>query len=286
LLCEQLGRDLRAIPQLVLSAGGVLSAVAHPLATASTVARFLSSMGRVTADPEGSGSPLLRNRSLSWHFLALDVAFADLRAASKAADASLNDAFIAALLGAFRLYHEALGHPVESIPMAIPISVRSDRDAPGGNRIAGVRFAGPVGIADPRRRMRAIGPLVGGLRREPAIEGMSLIAPALARLPSALLSAIAGSMTKANDLQASNVPGLREDRYLAGARIERIYGFGPLPGCASMITLNSHGDTCCIGANVDPAAVTDTALFARCLVGGFAEVLALHPGAAAPVLRA
>ena len=37
-------------------------------------------MTRVLADPDAEGSPLLRDRSLSWHFLALDVAFADLRA--------------------------------------------------------------------------------------------------------------------------------------------------------------------------------------------------------------
>jgi diacylglycerol O-acyltransferase len=86
-----------------------------------------------------------------------------------------------------------------------------------------------------------------------------------------------------NDLQTSNVPGIREDVYLAGARIERSYGFGPLPGCAAMITLVSHGDTCCIAANVDPAAVTEIDLFAECLSRGFSEVVALHPGSRAPV---
>jgi len=285
LLFEQLGRDVLAIPGLVQQAAGALGAVAHPLATARAALDFCSSMGRVMADPDATGSPLLRRRSLSWHFIALDVAFADLRAASKAANASLNDAFVAALLGAFRLYHVKLGHPIVRMPMAIPISVRRPGDAEGGNRIAGARFAGPVGIADPRERMQAIGALVRTIRDEPAIDGLSLLAPALTRLPAAVLSAIAGGMTASNDLQASNVPGLREELYLAGAKIERVYGFGPLPGCASMITLNTHRDTCCIGANVDPAAVTETELFADCLVRGFAEVLALHPPSLPPVRR-
>ena len=52
-----------------------------------------------------------------------------------------------------------------------------------------------------------------------------------------------------------------------------------------MITLNTHRETCCIGANVDPAAVTDPELFAQCLVDGFSEVLALHEGSAGPVRR-
>jgi len=37
--------------------------------------------------------------------------------------------------------------------------------------------------------------------------------------------------------QASNIPGIRRDAFLAGVRIERMYLFGPLPGFAAMITL-------------------------------------------------
>jgi hypothetical protein len=99
-----------------------------------------------------------------------------------------------------------------------------------------------------------------------------------------LISQLAGGLTKANDLQASNVPGIRERVFIAGARIERMYGFGPLPGCASMITLVTHGDTCCIGVNVDPAAVTEPDRFSRCLAEGFQEVLELHPKSG-PVTR-
>ena len=286
ILLEQLTRDAQALPGLVQhAAGAALRVLVRPRATIAGLLGFVSSLARVAAEPPVQGSPLLRRRSLSWHFLALDVAFADLRAAAKAADASLNDAFVAALLGAFRLYHEALGHPIAELPMAIPISVRREGDAAGGNRIAGARFVGPVAIVDPRERMRSIGTSIRSIRNEPGLEGMAVLAPALARLPAALLSAIAGGMTKSNDLQASNVPGLRDELYLAGALIERAYGFGPLPGCATMITLNTHRDTCCIGANVDPAAVTDTELFAQCLERGFAEVLALHPASAPPVRR-
>lgn len=284
LLLEQLGRDARAIPGLMRKTAHTAGALRKPLKATRNAVRFRSSLGRVMADPDAEGSPLLRKRSLSWRFLALDVAFADLRAAAKASGASLNDAFLAALLGAFRLYHEELGHPIEKMPVAMPISVRRKDDEAGGNRFVGARFAAPVGIADPRERMQAIRTLVRDLRDEPALDALELLAPVLARLPGPLLNAAAGSLTKNNDLQASNVPGLREDVYLAGAKIERSYGFGPLPGCAAMVTLISHGDTCCVGANVDPAAVTDLARFGDCLRRGFAEVLAVHPDAVPPVL--
>jgi hypothetical protein len=107
----------------------------------------------------------------------------------------------------------------------------------------------------------------------------------MARLPGSLTARIAGPLTKANDLQASNIPGISRDAYLAGAKIERMYLYGPLPGCAAMITLLSHGRTACVAANLDTASFTEPELFERCLLDGFTEVLALCPDAPAPLLR-
>ena len=76
-------------------------------------------------------------------------------------------------------------------------------------------------------------------------------------LPGPVLGAMSSRMTSANDVQASNVPGVAHPVYIAGARITRMYPFGPLPGCAAMLTLISHDGTCCIGVNTDPAAVAD-----------------------------
>jgi WS/DGAT/MGAT family acyltransferase len=247
--------------------------------------RFGASLHRVLSDAGAPPSPLLRGRSLTWRFLALEVAFAGLRAAGKAAGGSLNDAFLASLLGAFRRYHERHGVPIDTMPVAIPISVRREGDTAGGNRFAAGRLAGPVGIVDPSERIAAIRAQVRRARDEPALDGASLVAPLLSRLPGAVLAQVAGGMTKANDLQASNIPGTREDLYLAGAKIERAYPFAPLPGCAAMITLLTHGETACVGVNLDPAAITDVEGFGRCLVEGFGEVLALHPGAAPPLLH-
>ena len=145
LLREQIGRDVRAVPKSLRKALGHASSLGTPVESARHTAEFASSLGRVLAEPEAQRSPLLRGRSLTWRFLALDVAFSDLRAASKIAGASINDAFVAALLGAFRIYHEELNSPVDNIPIAIPISIRTAKDDQGGNRFVGARFAGPAG---------------------------------------------------------------------------------------------------------------------------------------------
>lgn len=283
LLREQVGRDVRALPGLLKKASQHANALRSPVASARQAGTFASSLGRVLAEPDAEGSPLLRGRSLSWRFLAFDVGFQDLRGASKIAKASVNDAFVAALLGAFRIYHEELDSPIDRIPIAIPISIRTSGDEQGGNRFVGARFAGPAGIVDPTERMHAVGAIVREIRSEPAVDALSLLAPLLTRLPGPLLHALAGSLTKSNDLQASNVPGIREDVYVAGAKVERSYPFGPLPGCATMVAMVTHGQTCCIGVNLDPAAVTDVPLFRDCIVRGFQEVLSLNPDARDPV---
>jgi diacylglycerol O-acyltransferase len=285
LLARQVANDARAAAGAAAGLAGRAAALRRPDSVARDAARYAGSLRRVLADPDGDQSPLLRGRSLSWRFQALDVAFADLRGAGKAAGSSLNDAFVAALMGGFRRYHEEMGCPIETMPVAMPISVRRDDDAEGGNRFVAARFPGPVAIADPAERIKAIARLVRAAREEPAIEGMSLATPLLSRLPGVLISQIAGGLTRGNDLQASNVPGLREDTFLAGARIERAYPFAPLPGCAAMIALVSHRDQCCVGVNLDPAAITEPDRFGRCLAEGFSEVLTLHPGASDPVRR-
>jgi diacylglycerol O-acyltransferase / wax synthase len=238
-------------------------------------------LGELATEP----SPLLAERGVAWRFTALDVPLRDLRAAARAAGGTLHDAYLAALLGGYRRYHTTLGQPVDELPVAIPISVRRPGDPAGGNRITVARFPAPVGIAEPRARVRRVRELILAVRGEPALETVGLMFPTLARLPAALSTQLVGSVTRANDLQASFVPGSRSERYLAGTRVERVYPFAPRPGCPAMITLATHRDVGCVGVNFDPMSFTEPELFTRCLLDGFTEVLALHPGAAAPLVR-
>jgi WS/DGAT/MGAT family acyltransferase len=288
ILARQLARRLAGAPREVARAtiAGLSHAghgLSHPDRALADAVEYAGSLHRVLVTTPADGSPLLKARSRSWWFDAYDVPLADLRAAAKAAGGSVNDAFLAALLGAFRRYHEHFGVAIETMPMAIPISVRRDDDSMGGNRIAGARLAAPVGEPDPAERIRRLQALVLAARAEPAIDAVSLVAPLVSRLPEPLLTRIGRAGTQANDLQASNVPGIGHAVYIGGAKITRMYPFGPLPGCAAMVTLVSHAGTCCVGANIDRAAVTDTARFAACMRQGFDEVLALAPGQTNPI---
>jgi diacylglycerol O-acyltransferase / wax synthase len=253
--------------------------VRDPVGTFSGALEYLRSGTRVMA-PAAEPSPLLRRRGRATRTEALDIDFDALRTAAKAADGSLNDAYLAGLCGALRRYHDRLGVPVKTLPMAVPVSVRSDDDPAAGNRFTGVTLAAPIGQTNPAERIRAVRAQMLSRRNEPALGVFGAIAPALNLLPQPLLEAVTEAVG-APDVQASNVPGYPGDTYFAGAKVQRQYGLGPLPGVAMMVVMVSRAGVCTVTARYDLASVTDPALFANCLREGFDEVLALA-GRSAP----
>jgi diacylglycerol O-acyltransferase len=284
-LAHQVRNDVTSVPGLLRTAGSsALGALSDPARAMRSVTRYGSSLRRVLR-PLSAPSPLLADRSVAWRFTALDIPLPDLRASARAGGGTLHDAYIAALLGGYRRYHVALGRPIDVLPMAIPISIRRPGDPAGGNRITATRFSAPIGTVNPKARIQQVRELIVAARSEPALRGMSLMFPTLARLPAALSTQLVCSMARGHDLQASFVPGARTERYLAGAHVERVYPYAPRPGCAAMIALVTHLDIACVGVNFDPASFTQPELFTHSLLEGFTEVLSLHPGSAAPVAR-
>jgi len=248
-------------------------AVTNPGAVVAGVLGYARSGVRVmsrVAEP----SPLLRRRSLATRSEALDIRLSDLHRAAKAGGGSINDAYLAGLSGALGRYHEALGVPVATLPMAVPVNLRAEADPAGGNRFTGINLAAPVGTVDPIARIKKIRAQMTQRREEPAMDIIGSIAPVLSVLPTPLLESMTGSVV-ASDVQASNIPVFPNDTYLVGAKVLRQYGIGPLPGVAMMVVLISRGGFCTITARYDRAAVQDEALFARCLLEGFDEILAL-----------
>jgi len=119
------------------------------------------------------------------------------------------------------------------------------------------------------------------MRVEPALDTLSLVAPVLNRLPSRVGQLAFDLVGSAAELSASNVPGVPHPVYMAGARVERVFPFGPLPGVAVMAAMVSHDGTCCIGLNIDHDAVGDPEVLRECMTEGLDEVLALAGGQSA-----
>jgi WS/DGAT/MGAT family acyltransferase len=281
---------LRRAPISVI--GGVVERAGHavgvstralrqPGRAANDVAKFVGSARRVIGRPPVPPSPLLSRRGLGrrleWH----EFPFDRFRRAAKAAGGSVNDAYIAALCGALRRYHDALGVPIEALPMALPVNLRNDDDPAAGNRFAGARIVAPIAERDPATRIALVREQVINAVAEPAINSMTTVAPVFARLPQTVIDAMA-SLGTGVDVQASNVPGFPEAPYIAGAKMLKTLAFGPVPGVAMMVVMFTEGGMCYLGINYDTASITDQDLFARCLREGFDEVLALEHEAPRP----
>jgi diacylglycerol O-acyltransferase len=244
-----------------------------PISSVGSAVDYAMSGVRVMG-PAAEPSPVLRRRSLSSRSDAIDIVFGDLHRAAKAAEGSINDAYLAGLCGALRRYHEAMGVPIDTLPMAIPVNMRSDDDPAGGNRFGGVNLAAPIGIVDPGKRIKSIRSQMTRKRDERAANMVGVIAPVLSLLPDTALESVAGSVVN-SDVQASNVPVYAGDTFIAGSKILRQYGLGPLPGVAVMVVLVSRAGYVTVTARYDRAAVTEGNFFATCLQEGFDEVLAL-----------
>jgi WS/DGAT/MGAT family acyltransferase len=254
--------------------GGAARLLRDPVGAAGEVGRLAGSLGRLLRPVSEPLSPLMRGRSLAVRFDALALPLDDLKRAAKAVGGTLNDAFVAAVAGGMRRYHERHGQPAAELRMTMPINLREgDTGAQAGNQFAPARFAVPVGLADPAERMRKVRELVSQQRGEPALAISGDVSALLGRLPRSLSTRLFGSMLKAIDFVTSNVPGPPYPVWASGARVEKMFGFGPLSGAAANITLFSYDGQLHFAINTDPAAVPDPEVFTACLGEGVAEVL-------------
>jgi WS/DGAT/MGAT family acyltransferase len=259
--------------------GELLGAARHPLGTARAVVDGTASAARLLRPVSAPLSPVMDSRSLSVRFDTISASLPAMKAAAKAADGRLNDAFVAAVAGGLDRYHRRHGVSVERLRMTMPINIRPAEGAlVAGNQFVPARFVFPVGIDDPVERMVALRDLLREQRAEPALGFVAPISGVLNRLPVSVSTAVFGSMLKAIDVVTSNVPGAPMPIYIAGARLEANYGFGPLCGAGTNITLLSYIDDLHIGISTDPAAVPDPDVFVESLQEGFDEVEKLAGG--------
>ena len=165
--------------------------------------RLLASARRVATVPATPSDLLGPRAGRVWRFRTLDVPLVALKAAGAAGGGSVNDAYLAGLLGGLARYHDAMGAPITDLPVAVPVSLRRPDDPHGGNRFTAVQIAGPASIAGPLERIAAIRAQILSARVEPALGLIGLAAPAvLSRLPADLAHAARGRMGLQADLSA------------------------------------------------------------------------------------
>ena len=151
-----------------------------------------------------------------------------LKAVAAAVDGSINDVFLAICGGALRRYlleRDAL--PAPSLVANVPVSVRTTEGASVGNAITFLFAQIGTDIDDPVTRIKAIrASTQAGKQQVPDVSGAAMDAYTTGLMGPFLAQALVGAGGRGRpsaNLVLSNVPGLPEQRYLCGSRIEEFY---------------------------------------------------------------
>jgi WS/DGAT/MGAT family acyltransferase len=268
-----ISRIVKNIPAVTGKVGAALAgATKNPV----RAFKYATSAARVLA-PQSAPLPdsLKGHTRTAWRFGVLECELADLKKAGAAVDGTVNDAFVAAILGGLREYYKSQGTDMPDIPISMPVSVRRKGDQMGGNRFTGAFFTAPGATEDPAERIRQLHDQVLAVRNEPALDVMGSITPLLNYAPSGVITTALQQLTTSALVTTSSWPGLTEPAYAAGARFDKMFVFGPLPGTSMCAAMCSHVGTCCIGINVDGAAFPNIDSLWAAMQQGLEQVLAL-----------
>jgi WS/DGAT/MGAT family acyltransferase len=249
-------------------------AATDPLGTVTGARQFVASVGRLLKPAATPLSPLWTERGLSVRLAVLECTLDQLKSAAKANGASVNDAFLAVVMGAAGRYHAEHGAPVPELRVNMPINTRSVGDTAPGNAWVPARVVLPADITDARARIKLLSPLLRQARTEPALALSNAIYTVINSTPRPITTEIAGNLMKGTDLAATNIPGPPMPVYLAGAQLVRVLPFAPKGGAAVNVALLTYHGFAQVCANIDPAAVADVDGFVAALRASLDEVVA------------
>ncbi len=242
------------------------TALRHPRTLFGKIRENLGSVVRFTKLASEPMSPILKGRSINYHFDTIDMDFEKFKAAARERGRTVNDLFLAAISVSMDDYHVKMGHPVHGLRMNMPISLRTSADETNAVTIARFEIMVSNRIDDV---LESAASTVRAWRAEPALRLADYLAELSRFLPPELVSAAA----QTSDLTASNVPGVPVQVWLSGAKVERMYPLvGPI-GAAINVTMLTYAGVASVGVSSDDAAVTDRAGLLESLRHGFREVV-------------
>jgi diacylglycerol O-acyltransferase / wax synthase len=232
---------------------------------------FTEQYGRASESPiNGSVGP---HRTFGW----VDMDLAELKAARRALECTLNDLVLAIATGAFRDYLRQRGARPEDLEFRIqaPVSVRSpDEKGRLGNRVSGWVVTLPLGEEDPRRQLAAIQETTHDLKESKQALGVEMMMAAMGEMPTSVLSLAMQAASGTINSIVTNVPGPQFPLYLQGSRMLAMYPQVPLlQGLGLGIALISYDGKLCWGFNADPRLVPDLDAFLAAIRGSQARVL-------------
>ncbi|MFN8642935.1 MAG: WS/DGAT domain-containing protein [Candidatus Binatia bacterium] len=203
--------------------------------------------------------PLDRGCSgLSRRFDVMAIPLARLQRLKAKLEVTINDAVLTALAGALGAYHRQRHVHVETLNCMVPINLRSAGEKDQlGNRV-GTFTVRPLAERDLVKRLRLITAQTHAAKSDRRGAAAPLVLQGVALLPGFAMRWIARRSLGRINLACTNVPGLRERRYMAGARVDALYPFASVvEGTPLVVALMSYAGVMHVGFDTDPEAIPD-----------------------------
>jgi len=273
-------RDIKAVIEKITSVvEDIMSAV--PAAATETL-RLLFHVAGAHKGPEMStfmAPRTILNRQITnrRRFASHDLSLRELRTVAKQAAATVNDVVLMICASALRRYlldQEAL--PESPLTAWMPISTRQESDNRPSNQVALTCVSLATNVANSRERFQAIRASAEAakqdtLTRSPeANNWLTLLRGSLPMVTDLL--GVSEFIAPAVNLTISNVPGMNQDFFFHGAKLEVIYPLSVLMGTVGLnITLLRYGDTLGVGLLACPDTLPKLEKLAGYLGETFAE---------------
>ena len=222
-------------------------------------------------------------------FAARTVPLAEVKEIAKRSGVSLNDVVMATVAGGLREY--LIGHrelPERPLSAAVPVSLRAAGDESANNQVSMVTMTLATDVADPLQRLKTIAAgsaetkaKLGRVKTAIPTDFPMLAAPWLMSGLASLFgrSRLANVLPPVANLVISNVPGIQQQLYFAGARIISYYPVSiPAHGMALNVTVQSYNGRLDYGLIGCRRAVPDIMDLADALLAEHRKLLALVRG--------
>jgi len=189
------------------------------------------------------------------------IALAAVKSAAARSQATINDLLVAAAAGALRRYLIGRGDDVVGLEIraAVPVNLRPPDQAHRlGNRFGLIRLALPLGIADSKARVSEV--------KRRMDDAKSSMQPALAYgllgafglVPAQLQAPAVDFFGSKVSLVLTNVPGPREQLYVAGKPLRRAMFWVPQSGHVGLgVSILSYASEVMVGVAADAGLVPD-----------------------------
>ena len=196
---------------------------------------------------------------LSRRFDVMQIPLARLQRIKEPLGVTINDVVLAVLAGTLGAYHRERHVQVEALNCMVPISLRgSDERDTLGNRVGTFTVRLPLAERRAARRLELIVAQTRSAKSDRRGAAMPVLLQAIGFLPGFAFRWIARQSLGRVNIACTNVPGVREPRYMAGARIEALYPFASVvEGTPVVVALLSYAGVMHVGIDTDPEAVPD-----------------------------